>query len=118
MSSLLRQSLFNRDLLVCTDLWLLLGSTILYILKDAAERNRLEGTTFIKLNLMVGLWALGAGVAQGFGDNVFNVRRAGDKLLFAVLFLDNGLVSELRKLGVMKKEEEPDADPPLRVRLI
>ncbi len=34
-------------------------SVILYVLKDAAERKRLDGSTFIKLNLMVGLWALG-----------------------------------------------------------
>ena len=34
-------------------------SFILYVLKDAAERKRLEGTTFIKLNMMVGLWAVG-----------------------------------------------------------
>lgn len=36
-----------------------LMSVILYVLKDAAERKRLDGTTFIKLNMMVGLWALG-----------------------------------------------------------
>jgi hypothetical protein len=36
-----------------------LMSVILYVLKDAAERKRLDGSTFIKLNLMVGLWALG-----------------------------------------------------------
>lgn len=31
---------------------------MVYSLKDAAERNRLTGTTFIQLNFMVGLWAL------------------------------------------------------------
>lgn len=36
-----------------------LMSVVLNVLKDAAERKRLEGSTFIKLNMMVGLWALG-----------------------------------------------------------
>lgn len=40
-------------------------STIVYVLKDAAERKRLEGTTFIKLNMFVGLWALGGELDKG-----------------------------------------------------
>lgn len=36
-----------------------LMSVILYVLKDAAERKRLDGSTFITLNMMVGFWALG-----------------------------------------------------------
>ncbi len=38
---------------------LCLLSTVVYVLKDASERKRLEGTTFIKLNTIVGLWAIG-----------------------------------------------------------
>lgn len=94
-------------------------SVLLYILKDGAEKDRLDGTTFIKLNVSIGLWAIGVGIAQGFGNGDFNIRRAADKLLFAALFLNNGVISQLRKLGLMKKEDldDPDADPPLRVSL-
>ncbi|KAL9178487.1 hypothetical protein ACHAXT_001825 [Thalassiosira profunda] len=94
-------------------------SSILYVLKDAAERKRLEGGTFIKLNLMVGLFALGVGIAQGLGDGPFNARKAADKLLFGILFLNNGILSQLAKMGVIQKRDEvdPDADPPLRIIL-
>lgn len=93
-------------------------SVILYVLKDASDRDRLDGSTFIKLNVSVGLWALGVGIAQGFGEAEFSLRRAADKLLFAALFLNNGIISQLRKLGLMKKEDnDSDQDPPLRVNL-
>jgi hypothetical protein len=93
-------------------------SVILYVLKDAAERDRLNGSTFIKLNLSVGLWAFGVGIAQGFGNGDFNVRRAADKLLFAVLFLNNGIISILQNMSLMQREN-PDSggEPPLRVNL-
>ena len=60
------------------------------------------------------------GIAQGLSDGqVFNVRRAADKLLFGLLFLNNGVLSQLSKMGVIKRrdEEDPDADPPLRIGL-
>lgn len=97
-------------------------SVVLYVLKDAAERKRLEGSTFVKLNMMVGLWAIGVGIAQGLIDGPmmpFNIRRAADKFLFGLLFLNNGVLSQLSKMGIIKKRDEenddPDADPPLRV---
>lgn len=37
---------------------LFLISTMVFSLKDASERGRLTGSTFIQLNFMVGLWAL------------------------------------------------------------
>lgn len=37
---------------------LVLVSSMVYSLKDAAERGRLTGTTFIQMNFMVALWAL------------------------------------------------------------
>ena len=93
-------------------------SVILYVLKDAAERDRLDGSTFIKLNMLVGLWACGVGAAQGFGRGGFSIRRAADKLLFAALFLNNGIISHLRKIGMMKTDDSnSDGDPPLRVNL-
>jgi len=95
-------------------------SVVLYILKDGAERKRLGGRTFANLNLMVGLWALGVGIAQGLSDgptSPFNIRRAADKFLFAILFLNNGMLSLLSKMGIIQARDhvDPDADPPLRV---
>ena len=37
---------------------LFLVSSMMYSLKDAAERDRLSGTTFIQMNYMVAIWAL------------------------------------------------------------
>lgn len=93
-------------------------SVLIYVLKDAAERDRLEGATFVKLNMLVGFWATGLGLAQGFGGGEWNVRRASDKLLFAILFLNNGIISQLRKMGLMKKSNDDSEDPPLRVSLL
>ena len=98
---------------------LILLSVMAYVLKDAAERKRLEGTTFIMLNSIVGLWAFAVGIAQGLADTTgpFNVRRAADKLLFGLLFVNNGVLSQLSKMGIISKRDEvdPDADPPLRI---
>ena len=44
---------------------LFLISTMIYSLKDAAERDRLTGSTFIQMNVLVGSWALAVGFAQG-----------------------------------------------------
>jgi zinc transporter ZupT len=38
--------------------------TMIYTLKDAAERDRLTGTTFIQMNVLVGLWAVFIGLGQ------------------------------------------------------
>ena len=122
-----------------------LMSVILYVLKDAAERKRLGGSTFIKLNMMVGFWALGGkqellcfrcifavrfsfivastnillffvysvvGIAQGLNnaslDIPFNIRRAFDKFLFALLFLNNGILSQLSKMNVIQQRDAKD----------
>jgi hypothetical protein len=37
---------------------LFLVSSMIYSLKDAAERDRLSGSTFIQMNYMVAIWAL------------------------------------------------------------
>ena len=60
------------------------------------------------------------GIAQGLSDvGPFNVGRAADKFLFGLLFLNNGVLSQLTKMGIIKKRDEvdPDADPPLRIGL-
>ena len=96
-------------------------SFILYVLKDAAERKELESKTFIILNMIVGLWAFGVGIAQGLVNstptNPFDIKRAADKFLFGVLFFNNGVLSLLSKIGMISKRDEPiDSDnPPLRI---
>lgn len=63
------------------------------------------------------------GIAQGLAadgmSQPFNLRRAADKFLFGLLFLNNGILSVLSKMGVITKRDEvdPDADPPLRLGL-
>ena len=52
---------------MCRPPWCQEEEEILYVLKDAADQDRLDGLTFIKLNMSVGLWALGVGIAQGYG---------------------------------------------------
>jgi len=60
------------------------------------------------------------GISQGLGGamaGTFSVRRAADKLLFGIVFLNNGLLSLLSRVGVIENREvtDPDADPPLRI---
>ena len=61
------------------------------------------------------------GIAQGLMDigptTPFNMRRAADKFLFGLLFLNNGVLSLLSKMGIIKKRDviDPDADPPIRI---
>ena len=99
----------------------LLGA-MLYALKEGAEQQRLEETTFVRLNLMIGLWSVGVGLAQGTADGPtapFNVRRTIDRLLFGALFLNNGLLSQLSKMGIIARRDrvDPEAGPPLRLGL-
>jgi hypothetical protein len=56
-------------------------ATVIYSLKDAAERDRLTGTTFIELNVMVGAWAVLVGVGQAIYPLGFAAHRG--VLLFA-----------------------------------
>jgi hypothetical protein len=62
MNTLFKRSLFEASLQWSAVGRLFMISTIIYSLKDAAERDRLASTTFIQLNVMVGLWALLAGM--------------------------------------------------------
>jgi hypothetical protein len=61
------------------------------------------------------------GVAQGLISVSpavpFNIRRAFDKLLFAVLFLNNGVLSQLSKMNIIKRRDTKDPDT-LRVNFL
>jgi len=80
-------------------------STVVYVLKDASERKRLEGTTFVKLNTIVGLWAIGVGISQGCSTGPFSIRQAADKLFFGILFVNNAVLSQLTKMGIISKRD-------------
>mmetsp|Transcript_20121 Transcript_20121/g.29864 ORF Transcript_20121/g.29864 Transcript_20121/m.29864 type:complete len:471 (+) Transcript_20121:35-1447(+) len=85
------------------------------------EVGKMKGSgTFVVLNMLVGLWAVGVGISQGFAGGIpFNLRRAADKFLFGLLFLNNGVLTQLTKMGLIKDRDEidPDAEPILRIGL-
>jgi len=90
--------------------------------KDIEKKAGTEeaSSMFVMLNMMVGLWSVGVGISQGFVEGVpFNLRRAADKFLFGLIFLNNGVLMQLTKMGWIKSRDEidPDADPPLRIML-
>lgn len=68
-------------------------STIIYTLKDAAERKRLSGTTFIQLNFMLGLWAAAVGVSEGLFKGTFVIRKALTMLMVSGPFFIKGFQS-------------------------
>ncbi|GKY96145.1 hypothetical protein MPSEU_000574500 [Mayamaea pseudoterrestris] len=68
-------------------------STIIYSLKDAAERDRLQGTTFIQLNVMVGIWAFLVGIGQTVYPLGFAPKRGAIMFAFAVPFILSALVN-------------------------
>lgn len=73
---------------------LLLLTVAAFTLKDAADRGRLEGTTFIELNFMSCV-GLGCSAAYLFNES-FTVL-GGAMTLYACLFAFNGLSSLLQK---------------------
>jgi hypothetical protein len=82
---------FTRSWLDVTWQWstvsrLCLIATMIYSLKDAAERDRLMGTTFIELNVMVGTWALLVGLAQTLNPVGFAAYRGVEMYAFAIPF--------------------------------
>mmetsp|Transcript_3238 Transcript_3238/g.4721 ORF Transcript_3238/g.4721 Transcript_3238/m.4721 type:complete len:340 (-) Transcript_3238:47-1066(-) len=69
---------------------------IMFTLKDASDRNRLEGTTFIELNAMTSVsfaaWAL-----EGYRNTGFVPLHAGASVFFSILSGFNALSSTLKK---------------------
>lgn len=66
-------------------LWLF--ATMVYSLKDAAERDRLSGSTFIQMNFLIGIWGLGMGLSQGIRGYWIEMS------LFSIPFLVKGFKS-------------------------
>jgi len=72
-------------------------STILYSLKDAAERDRLTGTTFIQLNWMLALWSSLVGIGQAIYPMGFVLYRGIAMLSFSLLFVTKAVKSQVQK---------------------
>jgi hypothetical protein len=68
-------------------------STMIYSLKDAAERDRLTGTTFIQLNIMVGAWALLVALGQAIYPLGFAAYRGVEMFAFSLPFFLKALKS-------------------------
>jgi hypothetical protein len=77
-------------------------ATIVYSLKDAAERDRLTGTTFIELNLMVGLWSFLVGLGQAIVPVGFAAYRGVEMVAFSLPFLLRAYKSQKEKMSVYK----------------
>jgi hypothetical protein len=72
-------------------------STMIYSLKDAAERDRLTGTTFIGLNVMVGFWALAVALAQGVTPLGYAPHRGVEMFAFSLPFFVKAFKSQKEK---------------------
>jgi len=76
---------------------LFMVSTMIYSLKDAAERDRLTGTTFIQLNVLVGVWAALVGLGQSIYPLGFALYRGVEMFAFSMPFLLKALKSQKQK---------------------
>ena len=72
-------------------------STMIYSLKDAAERERLKGTTFIQLNIMVALWAFLVGIGQTIYPLGLAPARGALMFAFGSPFIINALINAKSK---------------------
>jgi hypothetical protein len=83
---------------------LFLISTMIYSLKDSAERDRLRGTTFVQLNAMIGLWALLVAVGQCIYPLGFASYRGAFMFVFSGPFLIKAYVNSKAYPGREKKQ--------------
>jgi hypothetical protein len=101
------QKEFSRTWFEITLQWsamsrLFMIAAMVYTLKDAAERDRLTGTTFIELNLMVGAWAVLVGLGQAIYPLGFAAYRGVEMFAFAVPFLLKAYKSQREKQSSLK----------------
>ena len=66
---------------------LFMVATMIYSLKDAGERNRLSGTTFIQLNGLIGVWAMCVCMGQCIYPLGFAFYRGAEMCTFSLYFL-------------------------------
>jgi hypothetical protein len=101
-------SLFEVSLKVSAVGRLLMITTMVYSLKDAAERDRLTGTTFIQLNLLVGTWAVIVGLGQAAFPYGFAANRGVEMFAIGLPFLIKAFKSQKEKLEkISSKEDKP-----------
>ncbi len=81
-------------------------ATMIYSLKDAAERDRLTGTTFIELNIMIGAWALLVGLGQAMYPMGFAAYRGVEMYAFAIPFLLKAYKSQKQKSAKSKSSDD------------
>lgn len=91
------KSLFDVTLKVSAVARLLMITTMVYSLKDAAERDRLTGTTFIQLNLLVGTWAVLVGFGQAVFPYGFAANRGVEMFAIGLPFLIKAFKSQKEK---------------------
>lgn len=72
-------------------------AAMIFTLKDAAERDRLDGSTFIKLNVLVGLVSVAAGLGQAAYPAGVAARRGVLFLFFSGLFFLKAYKGQLAK---------------------
>lgn len=72
-------------------------ATMIYSLKDAGERDRLSGTTFIQLNAMIGIWALLVAMGQSIYPLGFAFYRGVEMGAFSGFFLTKAVKSVMQK---------------------
>lgn len=105
---------FNKSIFEVSLQWgavarLLMISTMIYSLKDAAERDRLTGTTFIQLNVMVGLWSFLVAIGQSITPFSFQPYRGVEMFAFSLPFFIKAIKSQKEKYDKkMGKKEEPN----------
>lgn len=96
------RSLFDVTLKLSAVGRLLMISTMIYSLKDAAERDRLTGTTFIQLNVLVGTWAVLVGLGQAVFPFGFAANHGVEMFAFGLPFLIKALKSQKEKTETKK----------------
>jgi len=70
---------------------------MIFSLKDAAERDRLTGTTFIQLNVLVGTWALLVGLGQSVYPLGVAFHRGVELFAFSLPFFIKAFKSQKEK---------------------